>query len=185
MTENYVDKFISAIQRKVNPEIIEKIDRNELCIKEESKTSKNKKVIIKSMKKGCMAFNIDKHPREVYLFKEETKVSDEIIIYIKENKEIIVFIIEMKSDKISSAFKQIKYGKIYIDFLIGILEEEIGYEFHKEYRGYIFTTKCSEKHPTKIPKKIKATRKLGDIYLKSFPANSNHDFRYLSLPIEY
>lgn len=174
-------RFNNVFFEKVNPEIIENIVGNRLKITEE-KSNKNREVNISSISNNCFAIKLDKQPRQIYLLKEYTKVNDELLLYLN-NGKLIVFLIELKSDCISTAYKQIKYGKDYASFLINILQNEMNYTFSDiEYRGYIFTTSSSTKRTTGKKFKHRCVKKHG-IYYKKFPA-TDYYFDYLALPVE-
>lgn len=176
--------FYNAVQRKISQEVIETITGNSLRIQEENPKTKNSEVIITSLDKNCFAFKMDYKPRKVYLLQEDTKVNDELLIFVESNK-LTVYLIEMKSDNYRSAEKQILYGKVYADFLIGILECEMGYTFsEKEYRGYIFTTgKSVSKGTTRRKDTIECKERHG-IYIAVFDARQReYNYLRLSLPV--
>lgn len=125
------EDWANTVNRIVNPEIIEKITGNELIIREFKKETKNPEVHIRNLKSSCYAFKMDLEPRSIYLFKESLKINDELLLYIEDDK-ITVFIIELKSNHPEKAIVQIRFGKIYADFLIGIIEEEVGYIFQNK-----------------------------------------------------
>ena len=115
---------------------------------------------------------MDLEPRQIYLFKETIKVNDKLLLVIKQDK-IVVYIIELK------------FGRKYADFLIGIIEEQMRYVFPvKEYRGYIFTTKPTGKNTMKGEKYLMCDSMVNDIFIKFFSSNTSHDFRKLSLPFK-
>lgn len=92
----------------------------------------------------------------------------------------------MKSDSYKAAESQILYGKVYADFLIGILECEMKHTFkEKEYRGYIFTTgKTAAKRTTRREAVIECRKKFG-IHMAKFDAGQKEfDFRAISLPVK-
>ena len=178
-------EFRNTVEIIVNDKIIEPVRENKLVIKELKENSHNKEIIITNIKTNCHAFKMDLEPRQIYLFKETIKVNDELLLVI-EQKKIVVYIIELKSKNTDKAIEQILFGRRYADFLIGIIEEKMRYVFPvKEYRGYIFTTKPSDKNTTQGGKYLKCKRKVNGIYILSFSSNAPHDFRKLSLPIKF
>lgn len=182
MSSDIQKRFFKSISEKVNPDIIETLEGKRLTIIEENKQSSNRKVNITHLSEA-KAFKLDKQPRSIYLFKECTKVNDELIIKLDKSGKLIIFIIEMKSNDYKAAFKQINYGKEYADFLIGILEKEMDHKFKdREYRGYIFTSHANAKKPISKEKSI-SCKKMDDVYVKVFSCNADYHFKYLSLPV--
>lgn len=190
MSNKIQDKFRNVIAEIVNEEIIEKITGNQLTIiesKNSNNIGKNKEVRICHLPNNCVAFKTDLEPRKIYLFKQPISVNDELLLKIEEDK-ITVFIIELKSNDPGKAKRQIRYGKKYADFLIGILELEMKSKFKtKEYRGYVFTTNPRYKKPvirSQYLKEDKNDTVIDGVYIKFFGKSPSYDFRELGKPIE-
>lgn len=68
-----------------------------------------------------------------------------------ENKgEIYVLLIELKSGKIGGALKQLLSGKIFVDFIVSLINLHYGKNLSVKYRGIVFSTrKTPKKKPTK------------------------------------
>ena len=184
MSNNRIMDFRNTVEAIVNDKIIEPIRENKLVIRELKENSHNKEIIITNLDANCHAFKMDLEPRQIYLFKETIKVNDELLLVIEQDK-IVVYIIELKSKNTNKAKEQIRFGRKYADFLIGIIEEQMRYVFPvKEYRGYIFTTKPTGKNTMKGEKYLKCDSMVDDIFIKFFSRNTPHDFRKLSLPFK-
>ena len=184
MTTNRLTDFDEKVKFYVNESVLEKIVGNELVICETKKNTGNGEVQVKYMRPNCYAFKMDLEPRSIYLFRETIRVNDELILWVEENK-ITAFILELKSNQIGKAKEQIRFGKKYADFLIGIIEELMRYTFEeKEYRGYIFSTQPSNKNTVRQKDYLDYDEVMDDIYIKKYGKASYYDFRAMSLPIK-
>lgn len=178
-------KWRDTINNIISSDVVEKIIGNELFIKENGKLAKNQEVHIKYLSSNCHAFRMDLQPHSIYLFQNDIKINDELLLYIEKDK-ITIFIIELKSNNPKDAIPQIRNGKLCADLLIGILEAKIGYQFpNREYRGYIFTSRQNGKNTVSRKGFLKYDSILDkNIYIKVFNKSSFYSFKELSCPMK-
>ncbi len=117
--------------------------------------SKGRYVTLKKTGK-IFVFSFDKDEEKLRVFrffnnsaKDINKKNDAIILC--ENKgEIYVLLIELKSGKIGGALKQLLSGKIFVDFIVSLINLHYGKNLSVKYRGIVFSTrKTPKKKPTK------------------------------------
>lgn len=174
----------NAISQLINTNVITNTAKNVITIQENNKGAQGEQIIIKRLK-NCISIKLDQDKSEIYFFKKDVTINDETIFYI-DGEKLYILLLELKSKKKGKGQKQIQYGKIFADFIIGILEKENNIKFKEiEYRGYIFTTSTSaRKCPLKREEIIKADCEKDGIYYKEFKNNSEYIFRNLILPIQ-
>ncbi len=182
---NY-DILKSEFDKKINPSVITKIEGENLTVIEENKGATGREVRIEQIR-NALTLHLDDNKRKIYFMKVQTKINDTTILYVDEQK-LYVLLIELKSKNMSTAKDQIKYGKIYSDFIVDVLRQDSNIKFDDiEYRGYIFRTdrKTSVKTSTVKVRNIVADDYKDGIYFKTFDNNAKYNFKTLVLPISY
>lgn len=182
---NY-DILKCEFDKKINPKVITKIEGENLTIIEENKGATGKEVKIEKIK-NALTLHLDDNKRKIYFMKVQTKINDTTILYVAEQK-LYILLLELKSKNVNTAKDQIKYGKIYSDFIVDVLRQDSNIKFNNiEYRGYIFRTdrKTGLKTSSIKQRNIMADDYKDGIYFKTFDNNAKYDFKTLILPISY
>lgn len=144
------EDFFNHMKDLLKDDILENVCGNKLEIVENKNELNNDKkekhqhylggkLIIKGIK-NSLVIDLEKDNRTIYFLKQDTKINDKTIIYSNADN-IIVNFIELKSNKESTAKKQIVASKAYIDFMFGLIKDKIKCDnFNIEFRGFIFST---------------------------------------------
>jgi len=129
-------QILINLSNTINSDLHLKIVSKEITITENKSDAICKKVNFKSTTNNIFAFSLDydmSNRCKIFpYFNQSTvginKVNDGIIFYIK-NSEIYVLIIELKSTNLSDYKKQLQAGKIFVLYLLEILNNS----FSKKY----------------------------------------------------
>jgi hypothetical protein len=136
-------QLLTNLSNTIHQDLIIPFIRDEVEIKEEN--SECKKVILKSKRKQIFAFTLDinlNNRCKMFQFLNQStplvnKVNDGIIFYINDNK-IFVLLVELKSNNLGDYKKQLHAGKLFVSYLIGILNNS----FAKNYTIKEENIKC-------------------------------------------
>ncbi|KFJ43394.1 hypothetical protein IBE48_02705 [Francisella philomiragia] len=145
--------FIENIKKVINKDICINSIENIFEIKEGSKESKCKVVKLNNIGVDSFAFSLDgsdshkKFPFFDHRCPKITSVND-AILFVVTQKNIFVFIIELKTQNISSLPKQIKAGEHFLDYLINMTNFSFDEEYSVEKRVLLFSCRKQAKKMT-------------------------------------
>jgi hypothetical protein len=129
-------QFLTNVSNTINQDFAIPLVSGEIEIKEEKSQAKCQKVILKSQSKQVFAFSLDRNllnKCEIFPFFHKStalinKVNDGIVFYIN-NNQLFVLLVELKSNHLGEYQEQLQAGKVFVYFLLGILN----YAFSKNY----------------------------------------------------
>lgn len=176
--------FFKLINDTIADHVINKCCGNKVEIKEDAKNTRGKFVNITNITKA-IALGLDVNKKDIYFLKNNTKINDQTIIHY-DNGKVLVILLELKSDKIEKATKQILSGKAYIEFLLSILSVENKITISEvEYRAFIFTSKrIPVRKTTKKIRNLEPDRILDGVALKKLGTEQTYNFNELILPLK-
>lgn len=144
-------QFLSNISNTIHQDFIIPVGSGEVEIKEEQSEAKCKKVILKSQSKQVFAFSLDRNLvnrcKVFPFFNKSTalihKVNDGIVFYIN-NNQIFVLLVELKSNHLGKYQEQLQAGKVFVYFLLGILNNAFAKNYvieEKNIKCLVFSVK--------------------------------------------
>ena len=176
-------QFLSNISNTIHQDFVIPLQSQELVFYENKENSKCKKVILKYNNRQAFAFTLDinlmNKCKTFPFFNQSTafinKVNDGIIFYINNNK-IFVFLLELKSNNLGDYKKQLQAGKLFVYFLLGIVNNA----FSKNYVLEEKNIKCLVFSVRKTARKQGSRRKnisyefVNGLYIAELQCNDNH-----------
>jgi len=119
-------QLLTNLSNTINKDLIIPLVSGEVEFTEDD--AECSKIILKSKRKNIFAFTLDKNLAKrcdmFPFFNQQTpminKVNDGIVFYINDNK-IFILLIELKSNNLGKYKEQLKAGKIFVSYLLGVL----------------------------------------------------------------
>ncbi len=185
LSEDKYIQFISLLDKIINPNFkLSNSGGNITFIEKQVSEGKCEKVIIQTSRK-VFALSLDIKGLEPFScfnrsIKEYTKKNDGILFFLK-NNQLIVLLIELKSDNLGQYLKQLKAGKNFSQYLINQINIFSELNIEKEdivYKAIVFSTRNIPAKGTTRKLKLKFEDR-SDLSCAELNCNTSHKLQMI------